>query len=66
MFVNGCIDQLRPSLLVLTGPRVPHNWISNDAAAAVANFNGRFLAIRGMTPTDFRLRAALRFGNGAR
>jgi AraC-like DNA-binding protein len=31
----------------------------------VANFNRRFLEIKGMTPTDFRRQSASRFGGGA-
>ena len=32
----------------------------------VANFNRRFLEIKGMTPTDFRRRAEVRFGDEPR
>lgn len=29
-FVGNCIGYFQPGHLVLTGPRLPHNWISPD------------------------------------
>jgi hypothetical protein len=33
-FVGDCIDDFGPGNLVLTGPNLPHNWVSNLGAGS--------------------------------
>jgi hypothetical protein len=65
-FVGDYVGHFEPGHLVLTGPRLPHNWISTDLPPGGLSVRSLVLQFRDgplRQASAFRLQAAERFGN---
>ena len=51
VFVGDYIGHFQPGHLVLTGPRLPHNWISSDAPPGGASLEIQLCGTRGPVST---------------